>query len=156
MTRPALPDLSQASANAMLTARTSKVISGCIRGHALDQRGQHVVSRAADFLAGIVEGSLLVDGKQLAGFAPSHENLREYDRALSALQVLNVVSKDASFADLFLSYRDGLLRLAGGQPVANEELANLRQFFSALSAFFDSDLTRPLSERRGDRMTTER
>lgn len=156
MTRPALPDLSQASANAMLTARTSKVISGFIRGHALDQRGQHVVTRAADFLTGIVEGSLLVEGKQLAGFAPSHENLREYDRALSVLQVLNVVSKDASFADLFLSYRDWLLRLAGGQPVADEELTSLRQFFSALSAFFDSDLTRPLSERRGDRMTTER
>src|SRR5689334_11832888 len=40
MTSPALLDLSQASANAMLTARTSKVISGFIRGHALDQRSQ--------------------------------------------------------------------------------------------------------------------
>jgi hypothetical protein len=156
MTSPALLDLSQASSNAMLTARTSKVISGCIRGHALDQRSQNVVTRAAEFLAGIVQGSLLVEGKQIAGFAPSHEKLREYDRALSALQALNLVSTDAGFADLFMSYRERLLRLAGGQPVEQAELQDLRQFFSALSSFFDSDLTRPLSERRGDRVTTER
>jgi hypothetical protein len=156
MTSPALLDLSQASANAMLTARTSKVISGFIRGHVLDQRSQVVVTRAAEFLAGIVQGSLLVEGKQHVGFAPSHENLREYDRALSALQALNLVSQDASFADLFMSYRERLLRLAGGQAVAEEELKSLRQFFSALSSFFDSDLTRPPSERRGERVTPER
>ena len=156
MTSPALLDLSQASANAMLTARTSKVISGFIRGHALDQRSQVVVTRAAEFLAGIVQGSLLVEGKQHVGFAPSHENLREYDRALSALQALNLVSQDASFADLFMSYRERLLRLAGGHAVDEEELKSLRQFFSALSSFFDSDLTRPPSERRGERVTPER
>jgi hypothetical protein len=156
MTSPALVDLSQASANAMLTARTSKAISGFIRGHGLTDRGQEVVTRAAEFLARIAQGSLLVEGKQAAGFAPSHESLRETDRALSALQALNLVSQNASFAEVFLSYRERLLRLASGQPVDGEDLKNLRQFFSALSLFFDSDLTRPLSERRGERLTPER
>ena len=157
MTSPALVDLSQASANAMLTARTSKAISGFIRGHGLNDRSQELVTRAAEFLARIAQGSLLVEGRQAAsGFAPSHESLRETDRALSALQALNLVSQNASFAEVFLSYRERLLRLASGQQVDAEDLKNLRQFFSALSLFFDSDLTRPLSERRGERLTPER
>ena len=151
-----IDDLSQTSANAILMARTSKVISGLIRGALMDERSQRVVTRAADFLTRIVEGSLLVEDKQVQGFAPSHENLREYVRALSALQSLKLVSQDGSSADMFVRYRERLLQLTTGEHVSDDELQKLRRFFGALSSFFFSDLTRPASEDRGDRPPTDR
>ena len=152
----ATDDLSHTSANAILMARASKAISGAIRGQAMDHRNQRVVTNAAEFLTKLVEGSLLVENKEVQGFAPSHESLREYVRALSALQHLKLVSENANSADMFVSYRKGLLRLAAGEAVPTDELRSLRSFFGALSSFFFADLTRPMSEERGDRLQTER
>jgi hypothetical protein len=156
MTSLAIDDLSQTSANAILMARTSKVISGVMRGNLIDERSQRVVAQAAEFLTRIVEGSLLVEDKQVQGFAPSHENLREYVRALSALQSLKLVSHDDSSAVMFVRYRERLLQLTTGEQVSIEELQKLRRFFGALSSFFFSDLTRPASEDRGDRLPADR
>jgi hypothetical protein len=145
-----MTDLSQASANAMLTARATKVLSRVIRGDELDAGGREVARDAAEFLGKIVEGSLLIEGREVAGFAPSHENLREYVRALSALQTLDQVSKDTSSGGTFVNYRSQLLAVADQQAVDAAELKNLRRFFDALSAFFFSDLTRPAPPRRGN------
>lgn len=155
MTSLAIDDLSQTSANAMLSAKTSKVIARAMRGGALDARAQQVVAGAADFLTRIVEGSLLVEDKQVQGLAPSHEGLREYVRALSALQRLKLVSQHASSADMFLAYRQNLLQLNAGEAVPPDDLERLRGFFGALSAFFFTDLTRPISEDRGERLTSD-
>lgn len=155
MPSPALVDLSQASANAMLTARTSKAISAVLRGNALDPRNQQVVERAAEFLKGVVQGSVLVENTQVVGVSASHENLREFVRALSALQSLNLLSQNATVAEVFSSYRVQLLDLAKGQQVPGDDLQRLRRFFSELSSYFYSDLTRPVSEHRGDRLPPE-
>jgi hypothetical protein len=149
-------DLSHTSANAVLMARTTKAIAGAIRGQAMDERTQRVVTNAAEFLTKLVEGSLLVENKEVQGFAPSHESLREYVRALSALQHLKLVSANANSAEMFVNYRQGLLRLAAGEAVSTDELHGLRKFFGALSSFFFADLTRPMSEERGDRLQTDR
>jgi hypothetical protein len=156
MTSFATDDLSHTSANAVLMARATKAIAGAIRGQAMDERNQRVVASAAEFLSKLVEGSLLVENKEVQGFAPSHESLREYVRALSALQQLKLVSANADSAQMFVNYHKGLLRLAAGENVSPDELRSLRSFFGALSSFFFADLTRPLSEERGDRLHNER
>ena len=58
-------------------------------------------------MTSIVEGSLLVERREVQGLVASAKGLDGYDRALSALQALNLMPKDAMFADLFLGYQIG-------------------------------------------------
>lgn len=147
MTEPNMSDLSQSSANAVLTARACKALADVRRGIGLRPPARHVIERAASLLEGILRGSLLVERKEIAGFSGSHESLREYDRALSALQRLNYLTQESGTAELFNSYRERLRSIAQGDAVPDPELERLEQFFSALSSFFFSDVATPLRRR---------
>lgn len=145
-----LSDLSATSANAMLTARASKAIGSLIGGREIDNRQQAIIRRAADLLERVVEGSLLIEDKQISGLAPSHRGLLEYDHALSALRALNLAAQLHGFTNVFVGYRDQLLSLAGGTVLSAGDLDKLKQFVSALSDLFYADLTRPVSDNRPD------
>jgi hypothetical protein len=148
-----LNGLGQACANAMLTTKTSKVLSAAIHGHEIAPQQLEVLRRAAQLVSRIVEGSLLIDGRQVTGFSASHRGLEEYERALSALRVLRLLSSD--FTDLFVGYRQSLLSVADRQSVPAEDLIALKRFFGALSEFFYSDLASPVVDDSGDRLQLE-
>jgi len=157
MSSLAIHELSEASANAMLTARASKVLSRVSHGVPLDPRGQGVVRRAADFLQKILQGSALVENKEIAGVAPSHEGLRDYVRTLSALRALEGAQADTSSAEAFSRYHDQLVRLTKNEQVPPDELHQLRTFFGALSRSFFAELTRPvLEDKDGGRLPGRR
>jgi len=139
MQTSAMTDVGQTSANAMLTAKAAKAVSSFITTHQIDARQAAVLGRAAKLLSRIVEGSLLIENRQaITGLTPSHVGLAEYERALSAAKTLNLLSTDLT--ELFLGYRSCLISLSEGAAVGNHKLDELKQFLTALSEFFYSDL----------------
>ena len=149
MAASSLAELSRASANAMLSAKVSKTLGGIEPGRQLEHRQVAILRRGADLLESIVQGSMLIERRdEVQGLVASAKGLDDYDRALSALQALNLMPKDAAFADLFLGYRDCVLKLAESKPVALDEVAALKKFFGRLSDYFFSDLARPLPENQ--------
>jgi hypothetical protein len=155
MSSLAIHALNETSTNATLTARTTKVLSRVVHGAHLDARGLSVVKRAADFLQKILQGSALVENKEIAGVAPSHEGLRDYVRTLTVLRTLGN-AQDAS-SEAFSRYHDLLLRMTRQEELAPAEMQELRAFFSALSTSFFAELTRPILEKVDDgRFTGQR
>lgn len=148
MVASSLAELSRTSANAMLAAKASKTLGNVSLGQKLEDRQLAILQRAADLLASIVEGSLLIEKREVQGLVGSAKGLDGYDRALSALHALNLMPKNAAFTDLFLGYRERILKLANSQPVAKDDVADLKRFFGRLSEYFFSDLSRPISENR--------
>jgi hypothetical protein len=148
-------DSSQTSANAMLTAKASKVLARFSAAHGLDDRQLAVLRRAGELLGRIVAGSLLIENRQLAGVAASHVGLAEYERAISAARTLNLLSQDRDLSALFDGYRGSIMRLTEGNDVAPPRVNELTDFLAALSEYFYSDLTRPSLEDRSGRFTSD-
>jgi hypothetical protein len=128
----------QDTAYAVLTTRASKVLSTYLSNHTVNRQEADVLVRAAALLGRIVEGSLLVENRTIAGFAASHVGLAEYQRALSAAETLNLLSHNRSVTDILVTYRTALLQVAEGKP--GSEVEGAKQFFAALSSYFAAEL----------------
>lgn len=148
MTASTLSELSQSSANAMLTAKASKALGGVAVGTKLEDRQVEILRRAAKLLSNIVEGSILIERREVGGLTGSAKGLDGYNRAISALHALKLVRKDAAFTDIFLAYRDCILRVAAAEPVEPKDVTELKTFLGRLSEYFFSDLHRPAPNRR--------
>lgn len=144
-------DLGQTSSNAMLTAKASKAVTAIAATHQVVPRQAAVLVRAAELFGRIVEGSLFIENREEAGFAPSHVGLAEYERAISAARTLNLVSQDRDLTEMFVGYRSILISLSQGADVPQARVTEVKQFLSTLSDFFYSDLVRPFTENRADR-----
>jgi hypothetical protein len=143
-----LAEVGTASRNAMLSAKVYKTIRRVRRGDPLDEREQGILSRGADFLSEVVQGSLLIDRKPLEekGF---YADLKAYRHALSALVQLqrevakegSPVSKDVTGA--FKAYRTALSNLSQGKQISEKRLEGLVKFFRILSDLFFRDVQAP-------------
>jgi hypothetical protein len=131
-------EVSSASSNAMLSAKVSKAVRSIKRGGHLDPRAKGVLSRGAELLSEIVQGSLLVDRKPLEqGF---RADLEAYRHALSALGLLHNAAMERDVTPVFQAYRDDLLVLSRGGDVAEDHLDQLTSFFGLLGEFFFRDV----------------
>lgn len=128
-------DVTQVSGSAMLTAKAYTVLGAASRGRQLNTVQINILGRAAELVKRMVEGSLLVSRRTVTGFSPSYRGLEEYARALSALRALN---RSSEGPEVFVQYRDQLLSVAKGEKLTEQELDDLKLFFSALSNYFDS------------------
>ena len=145
---PSFAEVSAASRNAMLSAKVYKALRRAKRGDSLDEREQGALSRGADLLSEVVQGSLLIDRKPLEeqGF---YADLKAYRHALSALvqqrRVANSGRVDASndATRVFKAYREDLSSLSAGGRVAEERLDGLAEFFRILSELFFRDVQTP-------------
>ncbi len=148
-------NIGQNSADAVLTAKAAKVLRLFISSRTLGDKEIAVLSRTASLLGRIVQGSLFVENRKVAGFAPSHVGLAEYERALTAAEKLDLLTRDNSVTDLFVTYQSTLVAVAGRSEVPQPKLTELKTFLSALSRYFSADLLRPASEVRTPRRTIE-
>ena len=145
---PTFAEVSTASRNAMLSAKVYKTIRHIKRGNPLDQREQGILSRGANLLSEVVQGSLLIDRKPLEerGF---YADLKAFRHALSALVQQRKVAtngREKALGDVTLAlkeYRDDLSRLSDGGIVVEERLDGLAEFFRILSELFFRDVQAP-------------
>jgi len=142
-----LAEVSRASRNAMLSAKVYKTVRRARRGDPLDAREQSILSRGANLLSEVVQGSLLIDRKPLEqGF---YTDLKAYRHALSALVQLQQRIEEEKAEPLkdvtriLRAYRDDLSSLSQGRKVSEARLAGLAEFFRVLSAFFSRDVQSP-------------
>jgi hypothetical protein len=100
-----------------------------------------VLNRAADFVAGIIQGSLFVEGRGTSGLSNARESLFTVDHAIAALEQLTLEPEQAKhLTTIFQEYETDLRSLASGKKIAKERLAALREFFDALAALFYQDV----------------
>lgn len=136
-----LHEASLASRNAMLSAKVSKALRKANRGLQLDETDRRILSRSAELLTLILQGSALIERTQCQGLVPSANGLAAFGRAMTALQTLNLAAKaDVRFTDLFATYRESVSKLAAGKMLPAEETNTLRLFFSTLADLFQQDV----------------
>lgn len=143
-----LAEVSTASRNAMLSAKVYKTIRRAKRGDPLDAREHGILSRGANLLSEVVQGSLLIDRKPLEeqGF---YADLKAYRHALSALVQLQQEMEEVrsqpirDVTHVFKNYRTSLASLSQGNNVSEKQLESLAEFFRLLSEFFFRDVQAP-------------
>jgi hypothetical protein len=146
-----LNEISQASFNANLSARASKVIAGRLGGRDLTAHERMILNEAASLLGRIREGEVFVEnGTKMSGRARPHQVLGEYHCAVSALRRLNQASRD--YPEITQSLSDLTKRVAEvakGEEVDSTGLQNVKMFFNLLSEMFFTDVRRPTTRRLG-------
>ncbi|HVG10437.1 MAG TPA: hypothetical protein VNM67_22220 [Thermoanaerobaculia bacterium] len=147
-----LAEVSRASRNAMLSAKVYKTIRRARRGEPLDDREQSILSRGANLLSEVVQGSLLIDRKPLE--QGLYTDLKAYRHALSALVQLQQRIEEEKAEPLkdvtrvLRTYRDDLSSLSQGRKVSDIRLSGLAEFFRVLSEFFSRDVQSPTPVRQ--------
>jgi len=139
-----MPDLSFAEAsvtsrNAMLSAKISKTLSALAEGVPPDDRAKQVLVRGADLLTTIVQGSILIERKQSSEQA-HRADLKAYSVALSVIESLRLTALDSDLTDLFVKYRDELLKISQGRSISRSMLEPLTSFFAVLTRYFYQEL----------------
>ena len=106
----------------------------------------HVLTRAADFVGKIIEGSLFVEGRDAHCLSNARESLFTVDHAISALRSLTLDAEQAKqLTQIFQQYESDLRTLANGQKIAADHLTSIRNFFDALAELFYSDVVESTS-----------
>ena len=135
-----IAERSLASRNAMLSAKVCRAIRSVMKNRDLSQREQAILIRGADLLSNIIEGSLLIGGKQ-AEEIYSRADLRAFSHAVTALEGLSNVSDDADLTKEFSLYREELESLSKtGDGLGRERLDQLWGFFKGLNQLFYRDI----------------
>lgn len=147
MPNPSPAEISTASRNAMLSAKVYKTVRRARRGDPLSGQEQGILTRGANLLSEVVQGSLLIDRKPLEkGFCA---DLKAYRHALSALVQLEQEVKKVRTEPIqdvtrtLKGYRDDLANLSQGRKISGDRLTGLAEFFRLLSEFFFRDVQAP-------------
>jgi hypothetical protein len=133
-------EISASSRNAMLSIKVCKVLRQLKKNRSdLDRTQKQVLSRGAQLLSEVVQGSLLIERKSLEERA-SRADLKAYSHAISALEILHQAATDADVTEVFKEYRTHLMELAKGHSLGSDQLDRMAQFFGLLNEFFFRDV----------------
>src|SRR5258708_25198654 len=148
---PSFSETTAASSNALLTAKLSKTLRILSKTGVVDDRGKHAAERGAALLGRIIQGSLVLENDHLAqgGLSASSEGLRDYGKALSALDRLSSPGlQGARTTDILLKYREQLLTLAQAGHLDTPAIDELDKFFTTLNTVFYSEVQQPITSTR--------
>jgi len=134
-----LSELGQASRNAVLATKVSRVLQAMAAHQPLTEQDRRILERGADLLAEIVQGSLVIRGAGPEhGLAPSVVGLEAFSHAMSAARQVGEV--DADMTAVFLRLRERLKLLASGVEPVPDEIPKIQAFFRAIASLFQRDL----------------
>jgi hypothetical protein len=134
-----LSELGQASRNAVLATKVSRVLQAMAAHRALNEQDRRILERGAELLGEIVQGSLVIRGAGPEhGLAPSVLGLEAFSHAMSAVRQIG--EADADLTAVFLHLRERLLLLATGVEPVPDEIPKIQRFFRAIASLFQGDL----------------
>lgn len=130
---------------AILSTKVAQLLKKIESGATLNDQEYNTLSRGAHLLKQIIEGSILIERKgTMDGFSASQEGLSAYGHALSAIEILKLVSKEKDFTKLFVSLYNEMIVLTRKEHLEKDVLEKLEEFFNVLSKLFSKDIQKDI------------
>lgn len=135
----------------VLAANVAKVAKN-LQQRDIEPSERQLMTRAADLVGKIIEGSLFLENRDARGLSNARESLFTVDHAISALKGLTLDPEySKQLTRIFEDYERDLRLLASGAKIAPIRLTSIRNFFAALGDLFyqdvaDSAFTAPRTE----------
>lgn len=123
----------------LLTTKVVQVLQKFEKENQLKAQEKQILNRGAELIERIIEGALLVEGKEVDNLSPTLEGLSVYGYALSTIETLNLVSKAGEFTDFFKNLYTQL-KCIEKEEKKSTKMDILKKFFEALGNAFRGDI----------------
>lgn len=150
MTLLSMSEKGQTFKYVLLTTKIVQVLQRYEKKEPLSTIDKQIISRGEALLEKIIEGSILVEGKELIGLSPTLEGLSVYGYALSTIEALKFF-KAEGFTDFFKNLLTQLKKVKCEEKESVENISFLKKFFLSLGNAFRNDIlkeryTAPIEE----------
>jgi hypothetical protein len=134
-----LAEKSQTFNYVLLTTKVVQVLQKFEKKIPLKEQEKQILERGAKLIEKIIEGAILVEGKEFNNLSPTQEGLSAYGYALSTLETLNLLNEIKGFTDFFGQIYKQLkdIQMEAKKPA---DIAQLERFFLALGSAFRGDI----------------
>ncbi|MBI5409966.1 MAG: hypothetical protein HZA14_11420 [Nitrospirae bacterium] len=139
MTLLGLSEKGQTFQYVLLTTKVVQVLQKYETEKQLNETEKQILGRAAALIKRIIEGAILVEGKEFDQLAPTQEGLSAYGYALSTIESLNLFNQIKGFTEFFKHLLDQLEIVEYSKNEASD-ISLLKNFFLALGSAFRGDL----------------
>jgi len=140
MTLLSMSEKGQTFKYVLLTTKIVQVLQRYEKKEPLSTIDKQILSRGGALLEKIIEGSILVEGKELIGFSPTLEGLSVYGYALSTIEALKFFNNAEGFTDFFKNLLTQLKKIKCEEKEIVENIGFLKKFFLLLGNAFRNDI----------------